>query len=225
MLIASGEGQENRGLWWLGKGVFGGHQENTPSGTLERIQEPDQREVFGRQQEKTVTAFKAREENFVEEGKSNNGRGEGCGGRGCNGAKNSVVASKDGRGGNGKKNNSQRRDRPKEQKLNTIQKSGSKAEKKNEGEDVRLEKDHSRTNKEKFRPRPSTAGRPLPITLGLKPVKAEGSNEDRFISPPSNFIPHLATELGNNKNNMICLPFSGFGDNWGDASSVLKEVG
>ena len=192
MLIAVGEGRENRGLWWLGKGVFGGHPENT-SGELERTQE-----VFGRQEEKTVTALKAREESFIEEGKANNGR-EDCAGRGCNGG-NRVVASKDGRGRNGKKNNSQRRDRPKQQKLNNIKESIAKAEKKHKGEGVTQDRDHLRTNKEKqntgaekSKPRPSTVGRPLPITLGLKPMEAEGSNEDRLIS--ADLIPHLATDL------------------------------
>ena len=198
MLIASGEGRENRGLWWLGRGVFGGQQEET-SGDLERSQVPEQSGVFGRQEEKTAGGlgeFKTQEENSV---KGTQAYGtEGCG-RACRNGAN--RASKDAREQNSRKNNSQRRDRPKEQKSNAREGSGLKADKTHQGEGPNPQKDQSRASKEKARPRPrekedrrpSAAGRPLPITQGLKPT--EGSDEERFKSPATNFVPHLAIEL------------------------------
>jgi len=140
--------------------------------------------------------FKTQEENSV---KGTQAYGtEGCG-RACRNGAN--RASKDAREQNSRKNNSQRRDRPKEQKSNAREGSRLKADKTHQGEGPNPQKDQSRASKEKARPRPrekedrrpSAGGRPLPITQGLKPT--EGSDEERFKSPATNFVPHLAIEL------------------------------
>ena len=141
MLIVSGDGRENRGLWWLGKGVFGGPAGKT-SGDLERIKVAEQRGVFGRQEDKILGVsgeFKVQKKNSV---KGRQAHGTEDSARGCN--------NEDARERNSKTNNSQRRDRPKGQISNAREESTRKALKvrTHHVEGPKPQKDQSRTGKE-----------------------------------------------------------------------------
>ena len=145
--------------------MFGGHLDNT-----QNVQDPEQREVFGRQQGKAATVL----EDFPNLKENLTG---GCK-RGCQ--KNRPREQKP----NGVEGS---HSQPKhDRKLQG-------------GESPRANEDQTRASEGKQssgsrKSKPSVV-KPLPITQGLKPVGPQRKNEEIIPSPHPFFVPHLPTEL------------------------------
>ena len=154
--------------------MFGGHLDNT-----QNVQDPEQREVFGRQQGKAATVL----EDFPNLKENLTG---GCK-RGC-------------------QKNRPREQKPNavegfhSQPKHDRKHQGGESPRANEGQ-MRASEGKQSSGSRKSKPRlesdkrPGSVVKPLPITQGLKPVGPQGMNEEIIPSPNPFFVPHLPTEL------------------------------